>query len=131
MLRMLNVILLGIGSLLLLACGKPVNNNTSETPDTTPAKQEVATTTVEPKNDSQAPLEAVLPTLPASAFKTVEWVDLMPKEDLDALLNPPSYVTDVEDGSFEDQISSQIQNTLAAAGDDRYQQALSLSLIHI
>ncbi len=129
MLRMLNVILLGIGSLLLLACGKPVNNNTSETPDTTPAKQEVATTTVEPKNDSQAPLEAVLPTLPASAFKTVEWVDLMPKEDLDALLNPPSYVTDVEDGSFEDQISSQIQNTLAAAGDDRYQQALSSTRI--
>ncbi len=62
--------------------------------------------------------------LPKSAFKTVEWTDLMPKEDLDAILNPPSYITDVEDGSAEDQISSQIQNAIAAARDDRYQQAL-------
>ncbi len=62
--------------------------------------------------------------LPKSAFKTIEWTDLMPKDDLDALLNPPSYITDVEDGSAEDQISSQIQNAIAAASDDRYQQAL-------
>ncbi|TQV70604.1 DUF3299 domain-containing protein [Exilibacterium tricleocarpae] len=62
--------------------------------------------------------------LPKSAFKTIEWTDLMPKEDLDALLNPPGYVTDIEDGSVEEQISSQIQNTIAAASDDRYQQAL-------
>ena len=62
-------------------------------------------------------------------FKTVEWTDLMPEEDLEALLNPPSYVTDVEDGSFEDQISSQLQNTLAQASDDRYQQALSSTTV--
>ena len=48
----------------------------------------------------------------------------MPKDDLEVLLNPPQLVTDIEDGSFEDQISSQIQNSLAAASDDRYQQAL-------
>ncbi len=63
-------------------------------------------------------------TLPLTAFKAVAWTDLMPKEDLDALLNPPSYITDIEDGSIEDQISSQIQNIVAAASDDRYQQAL-------
>lgn len=62
--------------------------------------------------------------LPKNAFKTVKWTDLMPKEDLDALLNPPSYVTNVKDGSIEDQIRSKIQNTIAAANDDRYQQAL-------
>lgn len=62
--------------------------------------------------------------LPKTAFKTIEWTDLMPKDDLDALLNPPSYVNDVEDGSIEDQISNQIQSTIAAASDDRYQQAL-------
>lgn len=59
-----------------------------------------------------------------ASFRTVEWTDLMPKDDLDALLNPPQAVNDIEDGSFEDQISSQIQNALTAAGDDRYQQAL-------
>ena len=57
-------------------------------------------------------------------YQTVEWPDLMPKADLDALLNPPDYINDIEDGSFEDQISSQIQNSIAAAKDDRYQQAL-------
>ena len=59
------------------------------------------------------------------SYKTLEWTDLIPEDDLDALLNPPSYVTDVEDGSLEDQISNQVQNALAAAYDDRYQQALT------
>jgi hypothetical protein len=49
----------------------------------------------------------------------------MPADDLEALMNPPSYITDIEDGSEEDQISEQLQNTIAAAGDDRYQQALT------
>ncbi|MDC9724711.1 MAG: DUF3299 domain-containing protein [Gammaproteobacteria bacterium] len=62
--------------------------------------------------------------LAQSAFKTIEWIDLMPKADLEALLNPPSYISEVEDGSFEDQISNQLQNALTAASDDRYQQAL-------
>lgn len=57
-------------------------------------------------------------------FKTIEWPDLMPQQDLDALLNPPEYLADIEDGSPEDQISSQISSSIAAAMDDRYQQAL-------
>lgn len=44
-------------------------------------------------------------------------------------IESPSYITDVEDGSFEDQISNQIQNTLEAASDDRYQQALVSSQV--
>ena len=57
-------------------------------------------------------------------FKTVEWTELMPESDLQALLNPPSYLDDIEDGTFEDQISSQIQNSIQTASDDKYQQAL-------
>jgi len=68
-------------------------------------------------------------SLSKSAFKTIEWTDLMPKEDLEILLNPPSYINDIEDGSFEDQISSQVANALAAASDDPYQQALSSTRI--
>jgi len=66
----------------------------------------------------------VAKTLKPTAFKTIEWPDLMPQEDLDAILNPPSYIADIEDGSPEDQISNQIQSSIAAANDDRYQQAL-------
>ena len=123
--RTLNVILLSISTLTLLASEKAESR---EKPQTTSVEQQV-TTTVESTSNKQSPSDATLTTLPASAFKTVEWVDLMPKEDLDALLNPPSYVTDVEDGSFEDQISNQIQNALAASNDDRYQQALSSTRI--
>ena len=63
-------------------------------------------------------------------FNTLEWTDLIPPDDLEILLNPPEYVTDVEDGSVEDQISSQIQNSLAAASDDRYQQALKSTRVN-
>lgn len=62
--------------------------------------------------------------LAKSAFQTIEWTDLMPKEDLDALLNPPAYLSEIEDGSFEDQINNQIQSSIPAASNDRYQQAL-------
>lgn len=57
-------------------------------------------------------------------FETIEWTDLIPPEELEVLLNPPSYITDIEDGSFEDQISSQIKNTIEDANDDAYQRAL-------
>ena len=121
MLRILSLALLGLGTLTLLTSEKAAS---SEKPLVTSVEQQV-TATVDSTSDSQSPSNATLTTLPASAFKTVEWVDLMPKEDLDALLAPPSYVTDVEDGSFEDEISNQIQNALGAASDDRYQQALA------
>jgi hypothetical protein len=61
---------------------------------------------------------------PASAFKTLEWDDLMPSDDLDALQNPPNYLNDFEDGSDEDQISSQLANAITNSINDRYQQAL-------
>ena len=57
-------------------------------------------------------------------FNTIEWTDLIPPEVLEILLNPPSYLAEIEDGSAEDQISSQIKSSIATASDDRYQQAL-------
>jgi len=66
---------------------------------------------------------------PASAqtiqYRDVEWTDLMPKEDLEALLNPPEDIMNIPDGSEMDQISGQISNAIAQASDSRYQQALS------
>jgi len=57
-------------------------------------------------------------------YKKVEWTDLIPEDELDILLNPPSYIDDIVDGSFEDEISNQIKNTLVPAKNDPYQQAL-------
>jgi len=57
-------------------------------------------------------------------YKTIEWSDLIPQEDLDALMNPPEYLNDISDGSLEDQINTQLQGAMSA-DDSRYQQALS------
>ena len=57
-------------------------------------------------------------------YQQIEWTDLMPQAELDALLNPPAYLDEVEDGSFEDKIASQIQAQLNVDLDDPYQQAL-------
>ena len=59
-----------------------------------------------------------------TTFREIEWTALIPPEDLEALMNPPDYLAQITDGSVEDQISSQIQNSIAAATNDRYQQAL-------
>ena len=57
-------------------------------------------------------------------YKTIEWDDLIPEEDLQILLNPPSVITDIEDGSLEDDLG----DLLTSASDDpdlaRYQKAL-------
>ena len=57
-------------------------------------------------------------------FETVEWPDLMPPEVLAILLNPPEYIAEIEDGSAEDQISSQMKSAVNQSEEDAYQKAL-------
>jgi len=66
---------------------------------------------------------------PSGSYTTIEWTDLMPSDDLEALMNPPEELQDIEDGSEADQISSQIQAAIAQASDSRYQQALASTRI--
>lgn len=63
-----------------------------------------------------------------SSYQTIEWTDLMPQEDLDALMNPPEYLNEISDGSLEDQISSQLKGAMSE-DDSRYQQALTSTRI--
>lgn len=62
--------------------------------------------------------------LEENRYQLVQWTDLMPEDDLQALLNPPEYLDDIADGSPEDQLSSQVSRAISNAKDDRYQQAL-------
>lgn len=57
-------------------------------------------------------------------YPLIEWTDLMPAEDLQALLNPPDYLNDIVDGSEEDKIGAAVEQAITNASDDRYQQAL-------
>ena len=68
--------------------------------------------------------ETVLQDTDNLVFETIEWHDLMPPEVLAILLNPPEYIAEIEDGSAEDQISSQIKSSVDQSEEDAYQQAL-------
>ena len=68
--------------------------------------------------------KAVLQDTDNLVFETIEWPDLMPPEVLAILLNPPEYIAEIEDGSAEDQISSQIKSAVKQSEEDAYQQAL-------
>lgn len=110
---------------LVLAFALSACNDTS-TDNATEKKAEDKAQTSEIKTESQPAKEkSKEKKAEVSEYKTIKWTDLIPKEELDILSNPPDYINDIEDGSLEDRISSQVENTLTLAGDDEYQQALS------
>jgi len=61
---------------------------------------------------------------PEVNYRTIEWTELMPKDDLEAILNQPDYIDDIADGSPEDQLSNRVKSAIVTASDNRYQQAL-------
>jgi uncharacterized protein len=66
----------------------------------------------------------------AKDFQEIEWVDLIPAEDLDALMNPPDYIMEIADGSLEDQPpGAGAPGSLEGAPVDRYQQALQSTTV--
>lgn len=61
---------------------------------------------------------------PNVSFKEIQWDDLIPEKHRKALQQPPLYLSQIEEGSFEDDISLQVQNAIEIANNDPYQQAL-------
>lgn len=61
---------------------------------------------------------------PSGQHMTIQWTDLLPQDEIEILSNPPSYISDIEDGSAEDQIGSLSNNSIVLEMEDRYQQAL-------
>jgi len=61
----------------------------------------------------------------SSNYKEIEWIQLMPKDDLDALLNPPEYLEEIVDGSEQDTLNSLDAKAFDNEQDKRYQQALN------
>jgi hypothetical protein len=39
-------------------------------------------------------------------YNEIEWTELMPADDLQALLNPPEFLADIEDGSSNDRVEA-------------------------
>jgi len=61
----------------------------------------------------------------APDYQEVEWTQLMPEEDLAALLNPPDYLAGIEDGSQEDSVEAFGNQEFDNETTNRFQQALT------
>ncbi len=61
----------------------------------------------------------------APDYQEVEWTQLMPEEDLAALLNPPDYLAGIEDGSQEDSVEAFGNQEFDNEATNRFQQALT------
>jgi hypothetical protein len=73
--------------------------------------------------EGKVKLPSVAVNINEEKYRTIEWTDLIPQDDLDAIINSPDYLDDIIDGSAEDQIGSEVQKA-EDAKDSRYQQAL-------
>ncbi|MFT2089691.1 DUF3299 domain-containing protein [Paraglaciecola sp. 2405UD69-4] len=58
-------------------------------------------------------------------YQEVEWIELMPQDDLDALLNPPDYLSGIQDGSEQDSVDALSSMTTQDSTTQRFQQALT------
>lgn len=58
-------------------------------------------------------------------YQEVEWIQLMPQDDLAALLNPPDYLADIQDGSAQDSVDALSGMASEDAATQRFQQALT------
>lgn len=99
---------------LMAACSKKEANTTAEDLMVSGPSQVVAELTK--TNESSVAKDTI--------YIEIDWIDLIPEDDLHALENPPAYLDDIEDGSAEDSLPSQLK-TESSPAEDRYQQALN------
>jgi hypothetical protein len=96
---------------------------------TMPSKQMVVTENEQeeptPPIEQKAVKKERLEILSSSPFKTLEWNDLIPEEDLNVLMNPPSYIDDLDDSAFNDDIDDQLDDILNSEVYIRYKEALA------
>ena len=64
-------------------------------------------------------------TAETQIYQEVEWIQLIPQGDLDALLNPPDYLSDIQDGSEQDSVDALLDIVNQDMVTQRFQQALT------
>lgn len=119
--------------LLLFGCEKPKEKQIVELKNTNVIAKEVAlqTSAINKLPNEVQQLEKLEKSLPELMFMSAQWTDLMPKDDLDALLNPPDYINEIAENSAEDKLTN--KETKAAINSDSkensYHQALASTRI--
>jgi hypothetical protein len=61
----------------------------------------------------------------ASTYKELEWVDLMPAGDIEALVNTPDFLSDIPGVTEEDPLNLFQDESLFNEGSHRFQQAMT------
>ena len=72
---------------------------------------------------------AIAPVLPAaepetSEYRELEWPELLPAKDLEALMSPPDWINEIDDGSSLDDPDLFASRSQDSLNDSQYQQAL-------
>jgi len=57
-------------------------------------------------------------------YRAIEWIELMPEDDLEALMNPPDFLASIEEGSAQDNLDSFKQQTDEDETAKRFYEAL-------
>ena len=66
-------------------------------------------------------LMATINVASATDYEEIDWVELMPEDDLSALLNRPEFLNDIADGSAADSVDSFASKQLEDEQAQRYQ----------
>lgn len=70
-------------------------------------------------------VNAAFATEASDGYQEIEWIGLIPKDDLNALMNPPAYLSDITDGSDQDSVAAFNNKEADDANTKRFQEALS------
>lgn len=62
-------------------------------------------------------------------YEEIEWIQLMPEDDLNALLNPPSSIMNIQDGSEQDSVDALGKMTDGDEDSQRFYNALKSTRI--
>lgn len=90
-------------------------------------QKEVNSETIESSQLSEQELNIEAPEVSVAdntnEFREIDWDALIPEADLQALMTPPDYINEIEDGSLEDNFEQQIADAFDKP-DDAYSRAL-------
>ena len=68
-------------------------------------------------------------TLHAKDYIDIEWTQLMPADDLAALMNPPEFIVDIEDGTAQDSVAALSELSKGNDTATRFKEALQSSRV--
>jgi hypothetical protein len=108
--RFIFILFIGV---IAVSCKQSDTKNTQLLANKEPQVQIQKTTSLQYSEQHNREQEVLMLDEPYGGEKGIiaDWVDLIPKDELAILLNPPEYLADIVDGTAEDQLEGKLKNT--------------------